>query len=59
MDDQENVKKPVEIGEYKGRPIITLNPGDRFPFSFGMNKARLILDHLDDIKSFVEKYAKE
>ncbi|MBN2355593.1 hypothetical protein JXO59_05740 [candidate division KSB1 bacterium] len=59
MDEQQETKNPVEIGEYKGRPIITLNPGERFPFSFGVNKAKLILAHLDDIKAFVEKYEKE
>ena len=28
---------------------------DKFPFQFGVGKARLILNHLDAIKSFVEK----
>jgi hypothetical protein len=47
----------VEITEYKGRPIIAIkrNPEDRFPFSFGVSKARLILDHIEDIKKFVEE----
>ncbi len=59
MDEKSDNKSSVEIGEYKGRPIITLNPGDRFPFSFGVNKAKMILAHLDEIRAFVEKYEKQ
>ncbi len=47
--------------EYKGSPvlILTQGPEDRFPFSFGLRKARLMLDHIDDIKKFVEKHSKD
>lgn len=41
------------LGSYKGSPTITLNPNDRFPFSFGVNKAKAILDNLDAIRAFV------
>lgn len=46
--------------EYKGNPMIVLTQGpeDKFPFQFGLKKAKLILDHLDDIKQFVAKHAK-
>jgi len=42
-------------GEYKGHPTITLSdkPGDKYGFSFGLSKARLILAQLEDIKAFV------
>lgn len=46
-----------EKGEYKGKPIIILkrNTEDRFPFSFGISKAKLILEHIDEIKKFVDE----
>ena len=45
-----------EIGEFKGNKIITLKKtaDDTYPFSFGVNKAKLILEHIDEIKKFVE-----
>ena len=42
------------VGQYKGHPMIILNPDDRFPFQFGLNKARMILQHIDAIRSFVD-----
>jgi len=44
----------AEIQEYKGNKLLCLNPGDRFLFSFGLNKAKLILSNIDIIKKFVE-----
>lgn len=48
----------VEESEYKGKPILSLpTPGKaKFPFSFGLAKARLILAHIDEIDSFVTKH---
>ena len=48
-------------GEYNGNAmlIIRQSPQDRFPFQFGLKKARLILEHVDEIKKFVKKYGKE
>lgn len=45
--------------EFKGAPVLSLTSGaeDRYPFTFGVRKARLILDHIEDIKKFVEKHA--
>ncbi|MFH0888105.1 MAG: hypothetical protein V1871_02730 [Planctomycetota bacterium] len=47
----------VEKSEYKGKPILILkrDEDDKFPFSFGMAKARLILENLEEIKKFVEE----
>ena len=41
----------------KSFPTITLknSEDEKFPFSFGATKARLILKHLDEIKKFVEE----
>jgi len=43
-----------EISEYNGNKIIILNPGSRFTFSFGLGKAKMILENLESIKKFVE-----
>jgi hypothetical protein len=53
--DNEKVASIVERGEYKGKPLIILkrNENDKYPFSFGVSKAKLILDNLEEIKKFV------
>lgn len=45
----------IEKSEFKGRPIIIIkrNEDDKYPFSFGLGKARLILENLEEIKEFV------
>jgi len=51
----------VERGEYNGKPIITLrrSENDKFPFSFGLTKARMILENIEEIKRFVEENSQE
>ncbi len=46
----------TKIGEYKGHQIISLmkDENDAHPFTFGLTKAKLILENLDEIKSFVK-----
>ena len=50
----------VEESEYKGNPMIVLKNGDddRYPFQFGMKKAKLVIEHIEDIKKFVKKHDK-
>ena len=50
----------VEESEYKGNPVLVLKntEEDRFPFSFGLKKAKLILEHIEDVKKFVTKHDK-
>ena len=50
----------AEESEYKGNPMIVLKNSeeDRFPFQFGVKKAKLVLEHVEDIKKFVEKHDK-
>jgi hypothetical protein len=43
-----------EISEYKGNKLICLNPGSKFIFSFGLGKAKMILENIDAIKKFVD-----
>lgn len=51
-DIQKTEESPDQciIGEYKGHPTIKLPTG----FTFGLKKAKAILDHIEDIKRFVE-----
>lgn len=51
---------PASESEYKGNPmlVLTQGPDDRFPFQFGLKKAKLILEYIDDIKQFVAKHQK-
>ena len=46
-------------GEYRGNAmlIIRQTPDDRFPFQFGVKKARLIVEHVEDIKKFIARNA--
>jgi hypothetical protein len=47
----------IEKSEYKGRQILILkrNDEDKYPFSFGIGKAKLILENIEEIKKFVEE----
>ena len=46
-----------EETEYKGNKVIVLKrtEDDKYPFSFGVTKAKLIVEHIEDIKRFVEE----
>ncbi|MBU0573946.1 MAG: hypothetical protein KKH83_05670 [Candidatus Margulisbacteria bacterium] len=45
----------VERSEYKGKPILVIkrSEDEKFPFSFGLAKAKMMLECIDDIKKFV------
>lgn len=47
--------------EFKGKPVLVIkrDADDKYPFSFGLTKAKLILENLEEIKRFVEDNAKE
>jgi len=47
----------VEYGEYKGNKLIVLkrDENDKFAFSFGKGKARLIVENFEAIKKFSEE----
>ena len=48
-----------ELSEFKGNKVIVLkrDENDKYPFSFGLAKAKLILQHIEDIKKFAEDNA--
>ena len=50
----------AERSEYKGKPVLVLkrSEDEKFPFSFGVSKAKMILEHLEEIKKFVEENEK-
>lgn len=45
----------AELDTYKGNPMIVLksSPDTRWPFQFGIGKAKLILAHIKEIEAFV------
>jgi len=47
----------VERSEFKGKPTLVLkrNEDDKYPFSFGMMKAKLIVENIEEIKKFVQE----
>ena len=50
----------VSESEFKGNKMIVLkrSEDDRFPFQFGLSKAKLILDSIEELKAWVEKQEK-
>jgi hypothetical protein len=53
-------KLTATVGEYKGNAIISLPVAGstKYPFTFGLNKAKAILEFIEDIKKFVEENQK-
>lgn len=51
----------IERSEFKGRPVLIIrrDENDKYPFTFGLNKARLILENLEEIKKFVQDNEEE
>ncbi|MFH1258461.1 MAG: hypothetical protein ABII74_01370 [Elusimicrobiota bacterium] len=51
----------ISESEYKGNPMLVIKntEEDKFPFQFGLKKAKMILENIENIKQFVEKYDKE
>jgi hypothetical protein len=50
----------VSESEFKGNPMIVIknSEDDQYPFQFGVKKAQLVLENIDEIKKFVEKHNK-
>jgi hypothetical protein len=50
---------PVEFDEFKGHKMIKLisdkDQEGKYPFSFGKNKAKLIVENYDAIKKFADE----
>ncbi len=50
----------AEESEFKGNAMLVLKNSeeDKYPFQFGLKKAKLVLEHIEDVKKFVEKHDK-
>jgi hypothetical protein len=50
----------VSESEFKGNVMIVIknDEKDKYPFQFGLKKAKLVLENIEEIKKFVEKYDK-
>ncbi len=48
----------IEYDEFKGNKMIKIFSDNdvekKYPFMFGKNKAKMIIQHLDEIKKFAE-----
>jgi len=51
----------VERSEYKGKPVLIIkrDENDKYPFVFGLSKAKLILDNLEEVRKFVAENVQE
>ncbi|NBQ68699.1 MAG: hypothetical protein EBU46_07665 [Nitrosomonadaceae bacterium] len=60
-NETETLVSTPKLGEYKGSATITFNPEDRFPFTLGIKKAKLLLqpENLAALQKFVASGGKE
>jgi hypothetical protein len=53
----------VERGEYRGNPTVSIRKDteelDRYPFSFGLGKAKLLLYALEQEPDFLKNFVEE
>ena len=47
----------IEKGDYKGSPVLTLKKSedDKYPFSFGYAKAKMMVENIEEIRTFVSE----
>jgi len=57
------MKVVIERGEYKGNPTVSIRKDteeqERYPFSFGIGKAKLLLAALNQEPDFLKKFVEE
>lgn len=48
----------VSESEFKGNPMLVIknDEEDKYPFQFGVKKAKMVLENIEEVKKFVEKY---
>ena len=53
--------KLLSMGVYKGKPVLIIkrDENDKYPFAFGLNKAKMILENLEEIRRFVGDNSKD
>lgn len=52
--EKPKVEVNPEIGEFNNKPTLCLNPDSKFRFQFGLGKARMIVECIEQITAFVE-----
>lgn len=57
------MKVVIDRCEFKGSPTVTIRKDteelDRYPFSFGLGKAKLLIQALKQEPGFLEKFVEE
>lgn len=46
---------PFKNETYEGKDVISIWSDERYKFTFGLQKAKLLMEHYDDVVSFVKK----
>ena len=51
----------IKEEEYKGSPMLVIAESEetRYPFNFGLRKAKLVVEHAEDVRAFVIKHDPE
>lgn len=47
-----------KVSEFKGNKVLILDCDNQYPFSFGVEKAKLIINNIEEIKNFIKEYEK-
>ena len=55
MERTEDKLAQVEYTQYKHHPIIRIPDGSQFGVSFGLRKAKAIVEHIESIKTFIKE----
>lgn len=58
MNQDRMITEP-EVSEFKGHSVLSLPNGGGYAFSFGLGKAKLIVDNWDKIEAFVQSRGKD
>lgn len=46
----------VRESVYKGHPTLSLDADSKYPFTFGIAKAKLIVENIEAVRAFVAKH---
>ena len=48
-------REMIERSEFKGKPVLIIkrDENDKYPFAFGLAKAKMMIENIEEIKKFV------
>jgi hypothetical protein len=57
-EESEQISELVSEQKFKGRPVLVLkrSADDKYPFSMGLGKCKLIIDNYEAIEEFVQRH---